>query len=88
MTAPEPRGRLTGRFLQRFLFQGGSPAPVTEGVLFKPMQEGTGIHGAWGDIDAQRRQAATSIGLVGLAALVGLLLARSGPKRVRPRPAY
>jgi short-subunit dehydrogenase len=85
MLVPESIGRLTGRFLQRFLFQGGSPAPVTEGVLFKPMPEGTGTHGAWGQIDAQQRKKATSIGLVGLVGLVGLMLARSRPKRVRPR---
>ena len=81
LVAPAATGRLTSHFLQRFLFRGGSPAPFTDGVLYKPMREGTGTRGAWGDIATRRRQRATSLGIVGFAGLVGLLLARRRPRR-------
>jgi len=45
MLAPEPTGRLTGRFLQRFLFNTGPPASTNEGILFGPMPE-AGLFGS------------------------------------------
>jgi hypothetical protein len=82
MLAPETSGRLAGRFLQRFLFQFGPRANITDGILFKPVAGGTGTRGGWGDIEAERSRTMRSIGMLGLITVAGLVLARLGSNRM------
>ena len=69
---PDTTRRLTGRLPQHFLFRSGPPTGVTNGVLFKPMADGTGTRGGWGDLQQQRRSTARSVGTIGLAGLATL----------------
>jgi short-subunit dehydrogenase len=73
--APDLAGRLFGRAVQRALFETGAPAPDTDGAIMAPVPEGRGTSIGWGG--AQRRQAeGLMLGLLGAAALGGLILAR------------
>lgn len=45
--APETTGRIAGRLWERFLLHSGRSAPRTDGTLFEPVAEGTGIRGGW-----------------------------------------
>ena len=40
-------GRLAGPLWERFLLQAGPPEAVTDGMLFEPVVEGTGVRGGW-----------------------------------------
>jgi short-subunit dehydrogenase len=77
---PELVGRLAGRLGRRFFLDSGPPAAVSDGSLFAPMPEGTGIRGGWGEPErAQARRAMGAAAVLGLAAAAaGMMLARSG----------
>jgi short-subunit dehydrogenase len=64
--APGPAGRAAGLLWQHFLLRSGGPAPSTEGTLFDPVAEGTGVRGNW------RPSPEGGAALAGLAMLTAL----------------
>jgi short-subunit dehydrogenase len=76
--APELVGRLAGRLGRTFFLGSGPPAAVTDGSLFAPVAEGTGIRGGWGEPERTRaRRALGTAAVLGLAAALGVMLARA-----------
>jgi hypothetical protein len=43
----EATGRLVGRLGAHYFLHSGPPAQETEGSLFEPVREGTGVRGGW-----------------------------------------
>ena len=79
---PEAAGRALGRLAQAFLLRSGPPAAATEGAVFAPMAEGTGMGDGW---RAAEHRAVGLWATVAITGLAGVLLAR-GLRRVAGRP--
>ncbi|MDP9317011.1 MAG: SDR family oxidoreductase [Chloroflexota bacterium] len=73
---PETTGRLVGRLGAQFFLHSGSPAQATDGSLFEPVEEGTGIHGGWGMPERKQAKRTAVAVIVGLAGAWAFAFAR------------
>jgi short-subunit dehydrogenase len=78
---PEATGRLVGRLGAHYFLHSGPPAQETEGSLFEPVREGTGVRGGWDIPERTRTKRAAAAALVGLAGVCGFALASSRSAR-------
>jgi short-subunit dehydrogenase len=73
--APDLTGRLLGRLARRFLLQSGAHALASDGLLFEPVREGTGVRGGWGEPERRRSKRTAVAAVIGLACVSALAAA-------------
>lgn len=87
--APEMVGRMMGRLTMRLGLAGGPRANDTDGSVFAPVAEGTGLRSGWGLPERRRGRRLALIGgaaAAGIAgAAVGMALGRGPWTSFRPR---